>query len=86
MSILQADPIRKERRNPWLPLAMVISLAIAVFVTEEPGLQRIFQTASVPLEFWFIPIGLAFGILVMDEIRKTLVRMFPKGPIAWLSW
>ncbi|KAL1882414.1 hypothetical protein Plec18167_002830 [Paecilomyces lecythidis] len=86
MSILQADPVRKERRNPWLPLAMLISLIIAIFVTEVPGIQTLFNTASVPLEFWFIPIGLAFGILLMDEVRKAVVRLFPKGPIARVAW
>ena len=74
MSLIQADPIREERRNPWLPLSMVISLSIAVFVTEEPGLQSLFNTASVPLMYWFIPVGLAAGLLMMDEMRKVLVR------------
>lgn len=86
MSIVQADPIRPARRNPWLPLAMLISLVIAIFVTEEPGLQNLFLTASVPIRYWFIPIGLAVGVLLMDELRKLLVRLFPKGPIAWISW
>lgn len=86
MSLLQADPIRPARRNPWLPLAMAISLVIAIFVTEVPGIQSLFGTASVPIEYWFIPLGLALGILVMDELRKVLVRQFPKGPIARISW
>lgn len=86
MSILQADPIRPTRRNPWLPLAMLISLLIAIFVTEVPGLQSLFGTASIPIKFWFIPLGLALGILVMDELRKVLVRLFPKGLVAWASW
>ncbi|KAJ5628181.1 hypothetical protein N7490_010409 [Penicillium lividum] len=86
MSILQADPIRPARRNPWLPLAAVISLVIAIFVTEVPGIQSLFQTASVPIEFWLIPLGLALGVLLADELRKALVRMFPKGPVAWVSW
>lgn len=86
MSIVQADPIRKQRRNPWLALAMAVSLGIAIFVTEVPGMQYLFDTASVPLEYWFIPLGLALGILMMDEIRKLLVRLFPKGLIAKISW
>lgn len=86
MSLLQADPIRPARRNPWLPLAMLISLVIAIFVTEVPGLQTLFGTSSVPIEFWLIPLGLAFGVLLMDELRKVLVRLFPKGPVAWVSW
>ncbi|CEJ54850.1 hypothetical protein PMG11_01139 [Penicillium brasilianum] len=86
LTILQADPIRKKRRNPWLLASMVISLSIAIFVTEEPGIQRIFETGSVPLEFWFLPIPLAFGVLFADELRKLAVRVWPKGPIARLAW
>ncbi|KAF9886065.1 hypothetical protein FE257_012125 [Aspergillus nanangensis] len=86
MSILQADPVRKQRRNPWLPLAILISLAIAVFVTEVPGFHTLFDTASVPLEYWFIPLGLALGVLCMDEFRKLIVRMFPKSIIGRIAW
>jgi len=86
LSIVQADPIRKKRRNPWLLLSMAISLAIAIFVTEVPGIQTLFVTAPVPIEFWLIPIPLALGILCMDELRKLAVRLFPRGPIARIAW
>ena len=86
LSILQADPITKKRRNPWLPLGALISLGIAIFVTEVPGIQNLFGTASIPIEFWLIPLPLALGILVMDEMRKLVVRTWPKGPIARIAW
>jgi sodium/potassium-transporting ATPase subunit alpha len=86
MSIVQADPVRKQRRNPWLPLAMVVSLGIAIFVTEVPFVHSWFNTAPVPIEYWLIPLGLALGILLMDELRKVVVRSFPKGPIARIAW
>ncbi|KAL6692859.1 hypothetical protein J3F84DRAFT_401921 [Trichoderma pleuroticola] len=86
LSILQADPFTQKRRNPWLLLGMLISLAIAIFVTEVPGLQTLFLTASVPIEYWLIPIPLALGILVLDELRKLLVRLFPNGPVAKVAW
>ncbi|KAL3468172.1 putative Na/K ATPase alpha 1 subunit [Aspergillus heterothallicus] len=86
LSVLQADPIRKGRRNPWLIASCIVSLSIAVFVTQEPGIQRIFGTAAAPLEFWLIPIPLAVGILFMDEMRKLLVRCWPRGPIARIAW
>ncbi|KAH6606113.1 cation-transporting atpase pma1 [Trichoderma cornu-damae] len=86
LSIVQADPFTKKRRNPWLVLGMLISLAIAIFVTEVPGIQTLFLTRSVPIEFWLIPVPLALGILVLDELRKLIVRLFPNGPIAKVAW
>ena len=86
LSILQADPFTKKRRNPWLILSILISLAIAIFVTEVPAIQNLFDTASVPIENWLIPLPLALGILMMDELRKLVVRLFPGGPVAKVAW
>ena len=86
LSILQADPFRAKRRNPWLVLGAFCAFVIAVFVTEVPGINKLFNTAPVPIEFWLIPIPLALGILIMDEIRKLLVRSFPRGPLARIAW
>jgi sodium/potassium-transporting ATPase subunit alpha len=52
----------------------------------EPGIQSIFGTATVPIEFWLIPIPLALGILMMDEVRKVVVRAYPNGPVAKVAW
>jgi sodium/potassium-transporting ATPase subunit alpha len=65
---------------------MLVSLIIAIFVTEVPGFHTLFDTAPVPIEFWFIPLPLALGILFMDELRKLLVRAFPRGIVAKISW
>jgi sodium/potassium-transporting ATPase subunit alpha len=56
LSILQADPFRAKRRNPWLPLGALFALVTAIFVTEVPGFHTLFGTAPVPIEYWFIPI------------------------------
>lgn len=86
LSIIQADPFTSKRRNPCLVGGMLISLVIAIFVTEVPGIQKLFGTASISLQFWFIPLALALGILVMDEMRKLLVRLFPRSLIANAAW
>lgn len=89
LSIFQANPFTRAkngRRNLWIPLGILLSLVIAIFVTEEPGMQNIFQTASIPIRFWFLPIPLAIGLVMMDEIRKVFCRVWPKGMIAYLSW
>ncbi|KDN43106.1 K, P-type ATPase [Tilletiaria anomala UBC 951] len=86
LSILQADPIRPARRNLWIFLGIFISLGIAIFVVEVPGIQTLFGTASIPIRFWLMPIPLGLGVLIVDEVRKLLVRTFPKGPIARIAW
>ncbi|KAI5467951.1 hypothetical protein BGZ63DRAFT_399485 [Mariannaea sp. PMI_226] len=86
MSIVQSNPIIGPKRNPWLLLSMLISLVFAIFVTEVPGIQNLFDTASVPIEFWFIPLPLGLGILVVDEIRKLIVRRYPKSILAKIAW
>ncbi|BGP31880.1 hypothetical protein JCM10296v2_003658 [Rhodotorula toruloides] len=82
ISIFQNGP----QRNWKLICGPVISLAIAIFVTEVKGIQNLFGTASVPIKHWLLPIPLAIGVLAMDEVRKVLVRAWPKGPVAKLSW
>jgi sodium/potassium-transporting ATPase subunit alpha len=86
MSILQADPFRQKRRNLWLFVGMACAFIVAIFVTEVPWIQQTLLTGSVPIKFWLIPIPLAVGILIMDELRKLAVRTFPKSIIAKLAW
>ncbi|KAG6894749.1 hypothetical protein C0992_004879 [Termitomyces sp. T32_za158] len=86
LSFLQADPIRKQRRNIWLFFGALLALIIAILVTKTPGIQKLFLTVPVPLEFWFIPLPLSLSILLMDEIRKLLVRTYPKGFLARIAW
>lgn len=86
LSILQADPIRKPKRNPWIFVGIILSFVIAIIVTEVAGIQKLFLTRRVPLEFWLIPLPLALAMVMMDEIRKLLVRTYPKGILARIAW
>jgi len=78
LSILQADPFTAKRRNPWLVLGAVSAFVIVVFATGVPGINSLLGT-PVPIEFWLIPIPL-------DEMRKLVVRCFPKEPLARIAW
>ncbi|KAJ3019529.1 hypothetical protein HKX48_002006 [Thoreauomyces humboldtii] len=86
LSVLQADPFRKERRNLWLLLGMLFAFLVAIFVTEVSAIQNVFLTNSVPIEFWLLPIPFAFAILFVDETRKLCVRSFPNSWIARIAW
>ncbi|ORX48828.1 putative Na/K ATPase alpha 1 subunit [Hesseltinella vesiculosa] len=85
-SILQANPIYGKRRNLWLFVGCAISLIIALIVTEIPWFNSVMQTGPVPVRHWFLPIPLAVGILAIDEVRKILVRSFPKSILAKIAW
>ncbi|KAF9110436.1 hypothetical protein BGX27_006346 [Mortierella sp. AM989] len=86
LSILQADPIRQKRRNLWLFAGMLCSLLIAILVTETPAINEVMLTNPVPIKYWLLPIPCAVCCLLLDEIRKALVRAFPNGPIAYYAW
>ncbi|KAJ3154476.1 hypothetical protein HDU86_004605 [Geranomyces michiganensis] len=86
LSILRADPFRKERRNLWLLVGIAVALLVAIVVTEVPAIQSVFQTAPVPIEFWLYPVPFAFAILFMDEARKLVARSFPRSLIARIAW
>jgi sodium/potassium-transporting ATPase subunit alpha len=65
----------------------VYSLSVSFYqILYVPFFNNVFQTAPIPLEFWFIPIPLAIGMLLMDETRKLLVRSYPKSFIAKIAW
>jgi sodium/potassium-transporting ATPase subunit alpha len=86
LSILQGDPIRPRRRNLWLFLGMLASLVTAIIVTEVPWFQQVMQTGPVPIRHWFLPLPLALGIIVMDDVRKLIVRVFPNSIVAKIAW
>ncbi|KAF9952914.1 hypothetical protein BGZ72_005843 [Mortierella alpina] len=86
LSTLQADPFRKQRRNLWLFLGIFASFLVAVLVTETPGIQEVMLTNSVPIKYWLLPVPCAVFIIMADEIRKLLVRVFPRSFIAKAAW
>ncbi|KAF8929919.1 hypothetical protein EDD21DRAFT_379425 [Dissophora ornata] len=85
-SILKADPFRKERRNLWLFLGILLSFLVAVLVTETPGIQNLMLTNSVPIKYWLLPVPCALFLLLADEIRKLIVRVFPRSIIGRIAW
>ncbi|KAF9317706.1 hypothetical protein BGZ91_005308 [Linnemannia elongata] len=86
MSILQADPIRPKRRNLWLFAGMFMSLLMAIFVTEVPWINQIMLTNPVPIKYWFLPFPCALAVLLLDEMRKLMLRTFPNSIFGKLAW
>jgi sodium/potassium-transporting ATPase subunit alpha len=98
LSIVQQPPIGpRTTRNLYIFLAMSFTLSILILFVFTPFFQNIFQTRDIPVEYWFIrmshlcgllilALGFGAGLLIMDETRKLLVRMYPKGPLAKIAW
>ncbi|KAJ3100786.1 hypothetical protein HDU97_001957 [Phlyctochytrium planicorne] len=86
VSILESNPLWGPRQNLWIPAMMVVNIAICLIVTYGYWIQVIFFTSPIPAKFWFIPFASALLILMVDEIRKAIVRSFPGSTLAKLAW
>ncbi|KAL6302232.1 sodium-potassium ATPase [Sparassis latifolia] len=82
LSIFQHTPAS----NWYLFPAAGMALCIGIFFSYVPWFQRVFQTRGIPAQFFFIPITFGLGLLILDEIRKLVVRTYPRSLIARLAW
>ena len=57
---------------------MVATALIAVINLYGPGLQHVFGTTPIPGMFWGLSFCFPVVILIMDELRKLIVRTYPK--------
>lgn len=57
---------------------MLATVTIALINLYGPGLQKVFNMRPIPGLFWGLPFAFALGILLMDELRKLIVRTYPK--------
>ena len=87
LSILQQPPVgNSATSNYWLFPAGVIAIGVGTLFSYIPGIQNVFGTRGVPVKVWFIPLSFALGILVLDELRKLVVRTYPKSLLAKAAW
>ncbi|EUC60331.1 sodium/potassium-transporting ATPase subunit alpha [Rhizoctonia solani AG-3 Rhs1AP] len=82
LSIFQHKP----SGNWYIFPAMICALAIGIFFSYVPFFQKTFLTRGVPVEYYFLPVAFGFGLLLLDETRKYMVRRYPSGVLAKLAW
>jgi sodium/potassium-transporting ATPase subunit alpha len=86
-SIFQHPPaFNKNTQNLFLFPAIIFAIVMAIFWLYVPVFQQVLGTASVPVEFYFLPFAFGMFILVLDETRKYFVRRYPKGLAAKFAW
>lgn len=60
--------------NPYLLFTIVLGVGIQFLVTQVPLFQTILKTASLSMLQWGIVFGLAFLVIVVNEIAKKLYK------------
>ncbi|KAJ1548752.1 hypothetical protein HK405_015719 [Cladochytrium tenue] len=86
VSILGSNPLAGPRRNLFVPAGMLFSFLFGILNVYTPGIQSVFLTGTIPAEQWLLPLAFAAGILLVDEVRKLLVRSFPGSVVAKMAW
>ncbi|XP_057454868.1 calcium-transporting ATPase, endoplasmic reticulum-type [Lotus japonicus] len=61
-------------RNPWLLVAMSVSLGLHCLILYIPFLAEVFGVAPLSLNEWFMVILISAPVILIDEILKLVVR------------
>lgn len=61
--------------NLWLLGAIGISLLVVYLLVEVPFFNEWVHTSPLEWYEWFVIIGASFGILLVEEVRKAVVRL-----------
>jgi P-type Ca2+ transporter type 2C len=73
-SALKSNPFT----NRWIPIGILIELALLAAIVYVPFLQPIFGTAALAPADWLVLSLLAPAVLLVDEVRKYLPRRVAK--------
>ncbi len=69
-SIFQMNPFS----NKWLVGAMIVVVLLQLLAVYHPIMQKILHTTSLEFSDWLIAIGIAFSIIIVEEVRKAITR------------
>jgi sodium/potassium-transporting ATPase subunit alpha len=87
LSIVQHPPyFNKDTQNLYVLPAIVFAMLMAILWIYPAPFRKTFDTAPVPVEYWFLPFAFGFGILLLDEARKFVVRKHPHGFLGNTAW
>jgi magnesium-transporting ATPase (P-type) len=73
-SALRSNPLS----NKWIPIGVVVELALLTLIIYVPFLQPIFGTATLGMADWLALSLLAPTVIIIDELRKNLARRITK--------
>ncbi len=65
--------------NKWLIAAIFVVISLQLLAVYHPVMQKILHTTALGFSDWLIAIGIAFSIIIIEEIRKIVYRKFAKS-------
>lgn len=65
---------------------MIFAIVVVFIFCYIPSLQRVIDTRTIAVEYWFLPAAFGLGLLLLDEARKYCVRTWPNGLFARMAW
>jgi sodium/potassium-transporting ATPase subunit alpha len=84
-SLFVRPPFLKKGRNLWIFGAQLVTVVLMMLIVFIPFINTVFNTRAIPVQFFFIPLLFALLLILLDELRKLLVRrkiaFFPH--LAW---
>ncbi len=72
--------------NPLLWAAVAFSLGLQVLVVHLPFLNRAFDTTGLDAGQWLLCTGLAGSVLVVDELKKAVIRSMARPSATAPQW
>jgi sodium/potassium-transporting ATPase subunit alpha len=73
-SLFQSPPFAKRSRNLWIFAAEIVSMSFTLIIVFLPPVNQLFNTRTIPAQFFFIPLAIALFMITLDELRKLGVR------------
>lgn len=61
-------------RNPWLLVAMIVSLGLHCLILYVPFLANVFGIVPLSLQEWFMVILISSPVILIDELLKFVIR------------
>ncbi len=65
--------------NKFLLVATGIIVSLQIFAVYNPVMQKILHTSPLTFSEWMIIAGVAFSIIILEEIRKAVYRWLEKS-------
>lgn len=65
--------------NNVLNLSLIVEIVCTILITSTPKVNDILQMYPIPLVEWFYPIPFSFLVIFYDELRRYLIRNYPRG-------